>query len=558
MKFFSSTTRQRIPSSEEEAAEAEREAVVELEQKRSRRVGLAFFELKILCTRIMVAAMGCFFNCFGVNKDSSPSSGSNLEDSSSSATTPAVKVGSVTRNRSPLSSLLLAEEDKDGTPCKLKEEQELGTPKPEIGLNLKELKDEAKFLKACGTLPETPVEIRQASEKWKDLSAQKGDHEHSKFRSWLTNTSAEKLNLEMNSDQPLTPTKHCERWMKLSDSLDHTPSSCLTEGLNAGRVSNSSVEGNETKNAGSVELIASPSHSLTGSSVPKDITPIIIGKNKSVRFDCDSDTSSVTTKSCPSETSSQSLKQSGSSSNLSIAKFSPYPTPLKLSDEMQTPGTVFPAYLDVMGQGKNTRIRSQYVYSVLNPAENMSQWKDLKNEDANDYQSSHSRQSCQEIDQETSASEVGTGRTSVGQELKVEASLSSWLRATFPNPDGPVVNNGSSTSEKSQRGRTPGDRPILGMVAAHWNDDEHQVSPKWWDGNGIPNSTNKYKEDQKVSWHATPFEERLEKALSEETFNLQRNQTSGTPPPDFNETEEDDTALSQLQPSNHFKSVVSF
>lgn len=36
-------------------------------------------------------------------------------------------------------------EDKDGTPCKLKEEQELGTPKPELGLNLKELKDEVCF-----------------------------------------------------------------------------------------------------------------------------------------------------------------------------------------------------------------------------------------------------------------------------------------------------------------------------------------------------------------------------------------------------------------------------
>lgn len=554
MKFFSSTTRQRIPSSEEEAAaaEAEREEVVESEeQKRRRRVGIGFLELKILCTRIMVAAMGCFFNCFGVNKDSSPSSGTNLEESS------AVKVGAVTRNRSPLSSLLLAEEN-DGTPSKLKEEQELGTLKPELGLNLKELKDEAKFLKACGALPETPAEIRQASEKWKDLSAQKGDQEDSKFRSWLTNTSVETLNLEMNSGQPLTPIKDCGQWLKVSDSLDHTPSSCLTEGLNAGRVSTSSVEGNETKNAGSVELIASPCHSLTCSSVPKDITPSIIGKNKSVRFDCDSDTSSVTSKSCPSEASSQSLKQSGSTSNLSIAKFSPYPTPLKLSDEMQTPGTVFPAYLDAMGQGKNTRIRSQYVYSVLNPVENMSEWKDVKNEDANDHQSSCSRESCQQIDQETPVSEVGTGRTSVGQELKEEASLSSWLRATLPNPDGPIVHNGSSTSGTSQRSRTPGDRPILGMVAAHWNDDELQVSPKWWDGNGIPNSTNKYKEDQKVSWHATPFEERLEKALSEETFTSQRNQTSRTPPPNFNETEEADTAFSQLQPSNHFKSVVSF
>lgn len=29
-------------------------------------------------------------------------------------------------------------------------------------------------------------------------------------------------------------------------------------------------------------------------------------------------------------------------------------------------------------------------------------------------------------------------------------------------------------------------------------------------------------QDQKVSWHATPFEERLEKALSEESFISQR------------------------------------
>lgn len=31
-----------------------------------------------------------------------------------------------------------------------------------------------------------------------------------------------------------------------------------------------------------------------------------------------------------------------------------------------------------------------------------------------------------------------------------------------------------------------------------------------------------YLQDQKVSWHATPFEERLEKALSEETSISQR------------------------------------
>ena len=40
------------------------------------------------------------------------------------------------------------------------------------------------------------------------------------------------------------------------------------------------------------------------------------------------------------------------------------------------------------------------------------------------------------------------------------------------------------------------DRPIIGMVAVHWSeeDDKTKVSPKSFDGNGIPNSTNKYKE----------------------------------------------------------------
>lgn len=268
----------------------------------------------------------------------------------------------------------------------------------------------------------------------------------------------------------------------------------MTDGQNAGRVSTSSIEGNETKNARSNELIDSPSNSLTGSSVtPGDIAPILPCKNKSVRFDFNSDMSSVSSKSYTSETSCQSLKQSGSASNSSIAKSSPYPTPLKLSDEMQTPGTVFPAYLDAMGQGKVTRIRSQYAYSVLNPVENLSQWNELKNEGLNsDDQNNHTRESLGQNDDETPISEAVIGETSVEKELKVESSLSSWLRAPLPNSNGNFGYNGSLNSRCA---RTPGDRPILGMVAAHWNDDEpSEISPKTWDGNGIPNSTNKYKE----------------------------------------------------------------
>ncbi|KAJ4873751.1 Uncharacterized protein Rs2_44527 [Raphanus sativus] len=112
------------------------------------------------------------------------------------------------------------------------------------------------------------------------------------------------------------------------------------------------------------------------------------------------------------------------------------------------------------------------------------------------------------------------------------------------------INNMAASSTITYR-----DRPIIGMVAAHWNEKEQsQISPKWWDGNGIPNSTNKYKEDQKVSWHATPFEERLEKALSEEGG-------QGLIPPrklEVMEEAERDTAMSQLHHSAQSTSIVSF
>lgn len=127
-------------------------------------------------------------------------------------------------------------------------------------------------------------------------------------------------------------------------------------------------------------------------------------------------------------------------------------------------------------------------------------------------------------------------------------SLSHWLKP--PNPK-KTFRDDTLTGDRSHSAKSSDeDRPIIGMVAAHWNDKEPaSFTSKWFDGNGIPNSTNKYKEvksecltiffllsstdtlakmdlpslndvlhgqDQKVSWHATPFEERLEKALSEE------------------------------------------
>lgn len=70
-------------------------------------------------------------------------------------------------------------------------------------------------------------------------------------------------------------------------------------------------------------------------------------------------------------------------------------------------------------------------------------------------------------------------------------SLAQWLKP--PNPKKPFRDE-ALTGDRSAKSSDE-DRPIIGMVAAHWKDeDSEKVTPKWWDGNGIPNSTNKYKE----------------------------------------------------------------
>lgn len=245
--------------------------------------------------------------------------------------------------------------------------------------------------------------------------------------------------------------------------------SCMPNAQNIGRISISSVEDGE---------VGSPQ---TVTNVPT--------KNKSVRFQCNLDTSS--SKGSSSENGEQIFRKFESPADPSVSKPSPKPTPLKLSDEMQTPGTAFPANIELLANGKS-RIRSQYVYPVLNPVENASQWKVLKEDDSSSLQLSS--QTSEHLENSTPKS-VGVKETSSVPQLKTEATLSSWFKPQqFAHAnDGP--NDGIASSKNIPCDRTIMDRPIIGMVAAHWNENEpSQIPPKWWDGNGIPNSTNKYKE----------------------------------------------------------------
>ncbi|GER54026.1 NAD(P)-binding Rossmann-fold superfamily protein [Striga asiatica] len=387
--------------------------------------------------------MGCFFGCFR-SRDS-------ILKPIDPPTEPVVS-----GSKNALSSLFECDDEPIG---KGEEGQKSLGPGE---LDMKVLKEEANLLKACGTLPETPVEIRKALEKWESKS----------------------------------------------DSLGDSPSSCITEGWNPRRGMKNVIT--------SLDMPVTGSYSESSAVSQQVLTPDAECKAKPVRFECDSESSAYSSKGS-SEFRNRPCKQFGSANNTSVPKPSPYTTPLKLSDEVQTPCTNFSDKINMFGCQKEDDV-------MLTPV-----------------------------------AESAAKQITVGKETKIEASLSDWLKPVSHNNGANIEKFGRGSREKVNFRKTPGDRPILGMVAAHWNEDETpQVPPKWFDGNGIPNSTNKYKEDQKVSWHATPFEERLEKALSEETFISKRKPIGMTPSFDFGESEESDTAFSHMQSSDRIKSVVSF
>lgn len=204
---------------------------------------------------------------------------------------------------------------------------------------------------------------------------------------------------------------------------------------------------------------------------------------------------------------------------------SPFPTPLVLTDDMQTPGTIYTSHTGSAMSRKRVRTRKQFVYPVLRPIENKLQQMELTEDSppmlpSNTFkQTNLGADNVKELQQtssnsvpklgflisppicfanenapyqekETVSPEVLKCQTSSPEanlnEKHAALSLAHWLKPS--SPDASVMNEDSPTPELR----------------------------KAWDGNGIPNTTTKYKEDQKISWHGTPFEERLLRVLSDE------------------------------------------
>ncbi|WOL18836.1 protein JASON-like [Canna indica] len=283
------------------------------------------------------------------------------------------------------------------------------------------------------------------------------------------------------------------------------------------------------------------------------------GNNYVSQVDCDQD--SVDLDISPSQNDSKIQ---------TVENDSPCPTPLNLIDEMQTPSTVYPVNSENRRTAQCNRIHTQYIYPVLKPVENLPHRVSLRQGPALLAQSDDCFE--QQLKIGTTDSTERRNKVLVGADHEDSNFINSKL--SFPyihrNHDGNLISStlksvhkntpcdlppifGSSDqvniepetpeiiisnvskwlkpepldNEKGLIMHVPNnlgdDRPIIGTVAAHWADTvPFPKSPMFWGLNGIPNSTNKYKEDQKVSWHATLFEERLEKVLSDEKHLPQR------------------------------------
>ncbi|TXG63877.1 hypothetical protein EZV62_010871 [Acer yangbiense] len=218
----------------------------------------------------------------------------------------------------------------------------------------------------------------------------------------------------------------------------------------------------------------------------------------------------------------------------------------------------------------SARDRSAYIHSVLNPVENLTQWKALKTKGKPQLKQQKENFALDEEPRASFSLEPSFKELSLSfksksdyqsnksnQEIAVDASLSNWLSSSEATPiknyntislnstpekttsqgsnspwsqeDRPILGaltleeikqfSASSSPRKSPRkspSRSPDEMPIIGTVGTYWNHTGNMAKDSGSASSykGIPNTTSKYREDKRVNWHSTPFETRLERALN--------------------------------------------
>ncbi|CAA0833403.1 Unknown protein [Striga hermonthica] len=243
------------------------------------------------------------------------------------------------------------------------------------------------------------------------------------------------------------------------------------------------------------------------------------------------------------------------------------PFSLAVDEEVESSPIVVPP-----GSKGNARDRSDYINSVLNPVENTAQWKVVKSSkgttnllrplppqkenltaDADNFEPPRVSLSSEPTFKNKTEQSRKNGNREV---VAVDASLSNWLSSPEVTPpkkktgdfggffetnisgkslseghnsvrsfeDRPILGAltveelrqiSATNSPRKSPSRSPDEMPIIGSVGTYWNDSsskKHSDSSSSFKG-GIPNTTNKYREDKRVNWYSTPFEARLDSAL---------------------------------------------
>ncbi|XP_052170490.1 uncharacterized protein LOC127786839 [Diospyros lotus] len=199
---------------------------------------------------------------------------------------------------------------------------------------------------------------------------------------------------------------------------------------------------------------------------------------------------------------------------------------------------------------RNARDRSVYVHSVLNPVENLSQWKavkskaipPLKPQQKENFIRTEQEEARVSFSSDPILKPKSDKSKNQNQQVAVDASLSNWLVSpetiTASNrsvsqcsssvvsvEDRPILGaltveeirqfSASSYSPRRSPSWSPDEKPIIGTVGRYWSHSEPAMDAGSASSKkGIPNTTSKYRrEDKRVNWNSTPFETRLERAL---------------------------------------------
>lgn len=224
---------------------------------------------------------------------------------------------------------------------------------------------------------------------------------------------------------------------------------------------------------------------------------------------------------------------------------SPYPTPLVLRGDIQTPGTVYTACMGTSNHGKRTRASRQFIYPVLRPIENKLQWMELKaaespvlasnppkrrnlssdfsekpqqsvasstvtETESPKFESLPFQDCCAEQDDIIISPDEVKGQNVMqlfegGEELPEQgseygkhgvSSLAYWLKPSSADDESQGGTNTEGNVEKEPHyEKSVFDVPIFPASGFNWDiDNPTPVLSKAWDGNGIPNTTTKYKE----------------------------------------------------------------